>query len=45
MNKTHGMSGTKFHIKWNSMMARCYRKNCERYPIYGGRGIKICEEC
>lgn len=26
------------------MKERCYSKNCERYPNYGGRGIKICDE-
>ena len=26
------------------MMQRCYRANSERYPRYGGRGIKVCDE-
>lgn len=26
------------------MRARCYDKNNERYPRYGGRGISVCDE-
>ena len=26
------------------MMQRCYRANSERYPRYGGRGSKVCDE-
>lgn len=25
------------------MMNRCYNKKTEKYPIYGGRGIIVCE--
>ena len=28
---------------WNNIKARCYNKNNEKYPIYGGRGIKVCD--
>jgi hypothetical protein len=26
------------------MIARCENPNVERYPYYGGRGIKVCDE-
>ena len=26
------------------MMDRCYREKAHNYPLYGGRGIKVCEE-
>jgi len=25
-------------------MDRCYREKAHNYPLYGGRGIKVCEE-
>lgn len=28
---------------WDSMKARCYNVNYERYHSYGGRGIQVCE--
>ena len=29
---------------YRSMMDRCYRSKAANYSIYGGRGIKVCEE-
>lgn len=29
---------------WQSMRNRCYNKNSELYRLWGGRGIKICDE-
>lgn len=43
-NKTHGMAGTRIYKEWNSMRGRCNNPNNKRYGIYGGRGIKVCEE-
>lgn len=28
---------------WGSMMDRCYKTRYRAYPLYGGRGIKVCE--
>ena len=42
--KTHGMSKTKIYRVYKTMIARCYYKNTEKYPIYGGRGIRVCQE-
>lgn len=28
---------------WSSMRERCLNPKCESYPVYGGRGITICE--
>lgn len=41
---THGESKTKLYGVWNAMMARCYNPNVDRYPRYGARGIKVCDE-
>lgn len=28
---------------WKSMKSRCYNSNRPKYPLYGGRGIKVCK--
>jgi hypothetical protein len=28
---------------WDSMLQRCNNKNNDKYPRYGGRGIKVCD--
>lgn len=45
----HGQSATKnqktkttYRI-WTGMKTRCNNPNSKDYPLYGGRGIKICE--
>lgn len=43
------MKGRSFFDKpwygsYHSMMNRCYRQSSANYAIYGGRGIKVCEE-
>ena len=44
LNKTHGMSKDPFYRSWCSMKDRCLRSTNKRFPLYGGRGIKICKE-
>lgn len=39
----HGMSRTKPHMIWTNMINRCERESVDSYPIYGGRGIKVCK--
>ena len=29
---------------YRAMLERCYNKNSDKYPNYGGRGITVCEE-
>lgn len=31
------------YITWSKMFQRCYNPKCERFPHYGGKGIKICD--
>lgn len=40
---THGMTNTKVFRIWQGMQARCYNPNNKKFPIYGGRGIKVCD--
>jgi hypothetical protein len=41
---THGGCGTDEYRTWQLIKRRCYNTNDEKYPIYGGRGIKVCKE-
>lgn len=41
---THKMTKSQLYHKWNHMIQRCENPNVERYPHYGGRGIKVCDE-
>lgn len=41
--RSHGMSKTKVYMVWSRMWARCTTPTVDRYPRYGGRGIKVCE--
>jgi hypothetical protein len=41
-NRTHGMSKSPEYIIWRAMLARCHRKSAANYPLYGGRGIRVC---
>lgn len=41
---THHMTKTRPHRIWNNMNKRCHNKNEPDYELYGGRGIKICNE-
>jgi hypothetical protein len=35
---------TREYSSWQSMMKRCENVNDQKYPIYGGRGIRVCEK-
>ena len=40
----HGLTNTRIFRIWSGMKCRCYSKNFQAYKLYGGRGIKMCEE-
>ncbi len=42
--RSHGMSKTPEYQTWSRMWSRCTNPIVDRYPQYGGRGIKVCEE-
>lgn len=42
--KTHGLVNHPLYSKWNDIKNRCYNEKVDRYPNYGGRGIKVCDE-
>jgi hypothetical protein len=39
----HGMYGTPTYISWLKMKDRCTNPRANRWHLYGGRGITICE--
>ena len=40
----HGLPRDRLYTIWKNMRQRCNNPNSQDYNIYGGRGIKICEE-
>ena len=43
-NTTHGMKSSRLYGIWNAMVGRCHSKTNHAYPLYGGRGITVCDE-
>lgn len=41
---THGMSHAPEWQAWAGMKQRCINPADEKYPIYGGRGIRVCDQ-
>ena len=40
----HGVGNEKAEYRtWNGIKSRCYNKKALKYPIYGGRGITVCD--
>lgn len=44
MRKKHGRHGTPEYISWGGMIQRCTNPNYYQFRLYGGRGIKVCDE-
>lgn len=44
VHKTHGLSNTRLYHIWRTMKERCLVETNHKYPRYGGRGIKVCDE-
>lgn len=42
-NFRHGMSGTPEHKAWNALRRRCYDKKSKDWPLYGGKGVSVCD--
>lgn len=44
-SRTHGMTGKHpLYGIWNTMKARCYEPNSQKYKNYGAVGVRVCEE-
>ncbi len=44
LGSTHGKSSTALYAIYRGIINRCENPNVRAYPLYGGRGIKICAE-
>jgi hypothetical protein len=41
---THDKHGHQLYSVWCAIIQRCYNENNKHYFLYGGRGIKMCDE-
>ena len=44
VTSTDGISNHPLYNTWCKMLDRCYKITDKRYPLYGGRGVRVCEE-
>lgn len=42
--RTHGMSHSSEYRAWTNARHRCTNPNNRKYPLYGGRGIRMCAQ-
>lgn len=40
----HKYCPSRTYVSWQAMLRRCMNHRNKRYPSYGGRGIKVCED-
>lgn len=43
-NTKHGLSSKRIYGIYKSMIQRCHNSSNKKFKIYGGRGIKVCDE-
>lgn len=41
--KTHGKTGDRTYKTWDGIKERCHNPKSNKFHLYGGRGIKVCE--
>lgn len=42
-HNTHGKSYSPEYVAWQNMKGRCLNTNNHKYPMYGARGIFVCD--
>lgn len=43
-NTTHGLSKSPEYKSWSLAKNRCFNQKAKDYPLYGGRGISMCQQ-
>jgi hypothetical protein len=43
-NYRHGLRKVSEYNVWAAIKQRCFNPKCKSYPIYGGRGITMCDD-
>lgn len=43
LRKSHGGSGSPEYRAWKGLRSRCLNRRDNKFPSYGGRGIKVCD--
>ena len=43
-SRKHGNTGSRLYRIWHCMINRCFYQPGKDYPLYGGRGITVCDE-
>ena len=42
-NRTHNMVSSVEYRAWSKLKMRCYQPRNPKYPLYGARGIRVCD--
>ncbi len=42
--RKHGMAHSPEHDAWRHMKQRCFNSNTQKYELWGGRGITVCQK-
>lgn len=44
LQNNHGLKNHPLYSVWKDMKRRCHNPRRRKYPVYGGRGIIVCDE-